>query len=75
MAIPSRMQDRTLVLSKLKQTNYATILTDVQLQAGKRISPEAAYFGQPIVKRWTDQSLSMKGFNYATQVQEIASAT
>ena len=71
MAIPSRMQDRTLVLSKLKQTNYATILTDVQLQAGKRISPEAAYFGQPTAKRWTDQSLSMKGFNYATQVQEI----
>jgi hypothetical protein len=65
------MQDRTLVLSKLKQTNYATILTDVNLQAGKRVSPESAYFGQPGVKRWTDAALAMKGFNYATQVQEI----
>src|SRR6266566_328466 len=71
MAIPSRMQDRALVLSKLKQTNYATILTDANLQAGKRISPEAAYFGQPDVKRWSDMNLSMKGHPYATQVQEI----
>src|SRR5260370_21369576 len=71
MSIPSRMQDRVLVLSKLKQTNYATILTDVNLQGGKRISPESAFFGQPMVTRWSDMNLSMKGHPYATQVQEI----
>ena len=71
MSIPSRMQDRVLVLSKLKQANYATILTDANLQAGKRISPESAFFGQPMVTRWSDMNLSMKGHPYATQVQEI----
>jgi hypothetical protein len=71
VSIPTRMKDRALVLSKLKQTNYATILTDVNLQGGKRISPESAFFGMPTVKRWTDQSLSMKGFDYSTQAQEI----
>jgi hypothetical protein len=71
MAIPSMMQNRTLVLSKLAQTSYATILTDVNLQAGKRISPESAYFGQPMVKRWSDAALSMKGYSYPTQLQEI----
>jgi hypothetical protein len=71
MALPSMMQNRTLVLSKLAQVAYATILTDVNLQGGKRISPEAAYFGQPTVKRWSDMGLSMKGYSYATQLQEI----
>jgi hypothetical protein len=65
------MQERTLVLSKLMQTAYATALTDVNLQAGKRISPESALFGMPTVKRWTDNALAMKGFNYSTQVDEI----
>ena len=60
-----------VILSKLAQTNYATILTDVNLQAGKRISPESALFGMPSVKRWTDNALAMKGFNYSTQVDEI----
>lgn len=71
MAIPSRMEDRPLVLSKLKQTNYATILTDVNLQGGKRVSPEAPIFGQPAVKRWTNRPLSMVGHDYTTQVQEV----
>src|SRR5579863_6286134 len=71
MSIPSMMQNRTLVLSKIMQTSYSTILTDVQLQAGKRISPESAFFGMPSVKRWTDMGLSMKGFFYSTQVDEI----
>lgn len=71
MAIPSRMQDRTLVLSKLKQTDYFTYLTDVNLQAGKRVTPEAALFGQPTVKRWSDQMLSMRGHSYGTQLLEV----
>src|SRR5260221_3578660 len=71
MAIPSRMEDRILVLSKLKQANYATLVTDVNLQAGKRVPVEAAVFGQPDVKRWTNQPLSMMGTDYATQTQEV----
>ena len=70
MSIPSRMEDRILVLSKLKQTNYATVLTDVNLQAGKRVPVESAVFGQPDVKRWSSQPLSMVGHDYATQLQE-----
>src|SRR5580700_2182027 len=71
MSIPSMMQNRTLILSKLMQTAYATILTDVNLQAGKRISPESPFFGMPSVKRWSDQALAMKGEFYSTQVDEI----
>jgi hypothetical protein len=71
MAIPSRMEDRPLILSKLKQTSYATILADANLQAGKRFSPEQALFGQPDIKRWTNRPLSMQGHDYATQVQEV----
>jgi hypothetical protein len=71
MAIPSRMEDRILVLSKLKQTNYATILTDVNLQGGKRVPVETAVFGQPDVKRWTTMPLSMVGHDYATLAQEV----
>jgi hypothetical protein len=71
MSIPSMMQNRTLVLSKLMQTAYATILTDVNLQAGKRISPESPFFGMPSTKRWSDMALAMKGEFYSTQVDEI----
>src|SRR5579859_3049558 len=71
MGVPSRMEDRVLVLSKLKQTSYATLLTDVQLQAGKRFMPEAAVFGQPDIKRWTSRPLSMTGHDYAIQVQQV----
>jgi len=65
------MQDRLLVLSKLKQTNFATILTDGNLQSGKRISPEAPLFAQPDIQRWTNRDLSMKGHDYATQMQQV----
>jgi hypothetical protein len=65
------MEDRVLVLSKLKQTNYATILTDVNLQGGKRFMPEAAVFGQPDIKRWSSRPLSMTGHDYAIQVQQV----
>jgi hypothetical protein len=65
------MEDRLLVLSKLKQTAYATILTDANLIAGKRIAVEGAVFGQPSIKRWTSQPLAMVGHDYATQVQEV----
>jgi hypothetical protein len=65
------MEDRLLVLSKLKQTNYATILTEAQLQGGKRIAVEGAAFGQPSIKRWTSQPLAMVGHDYATQVQQV----
>jgi hypothetical protein len=71
MAIPSRMEDRILVLSKLKQTNYATLVTDVNLALGKRVPVEAAVFGQPDVKRWTNMPLSMMGTDFATQTQEV----
>jgi hypothetical protein len=71
MAIPSRMEDRILVLSKLKQTSYATALTDVNLQGGKGVMPEAAVFGQPDVKRWTDMSLGMAGTDFARFTQEV----
>jgi hypothetical protein len=71
MAIPSRMEDRILVLSKLKQANYATVLTDVNLQGGKRVPVETAVFGQPDIKRWTNMPLSMMGTDFATQVQEV----
>jgi len=65
------MEDRPLILSKLKQTNYATLLTDVQLQGGKRFAPDAAVFGQPAIKRWSNEALSMQGHDYGTQVQEV----
>jgi hypothetical protein len=71
MTIPARIQERSLILSKLAQTVYGTALTDGNLQAGKRVSPESAFMPQPSVMRWTDQSLAMKGFNYSTQVSEI----
>ena len=71
MAMPSRMEDRILVLSKLKQANYATILTDANLIAGKRVPVEAPVFGQPDIKRWTNQSLSMVGHDYATLAQQV----
>lgn len=71
MAIPSRIEDRALVLSKLKQTAYGTALTDVNLQAGKRIPTENAVFGQPDIVRWTSRPLSMVGHDYATQVQQV----
>jgi hypothetical protein len=71
MAIPSRMEDRILVLSKLKQANYATLVSDANLIAGKRVPVEAAVFGQPDVKRWTTQPLTMAGTDYATQLQEV----
>lgn len=71
MAVPSRMMDRILVLSKLKETAYGTALTDANLIAGKRVPPETAVFGQPDVKRWTSQMLSMKGTDFAGQVQEV----
>lgn len=71
MAIPSRMEERLLVLSKLKQTNYATILADASLQAGKRISVEGAVFGQPSITRWASRPLAMVGHDYTTQVQEV----
>jgi hypothetical protein len=71
MAIPSRMEDRLLVLSKLKQTNYATILTDANLIGGKRISVDGAVFGQPSIKRWTSRPLAMVGHDYSTQTQEV----
>src|SRR5712691_10252526 len=71
MAIPSRMEDRVLILSKLKQTVYGTILTDVNLQGGKRFAPSAAVFGQPSIKRWSNEALSMQGHDYGTQLQEV----
>jgi hypothetical protein len=71
MAVPSRMEDRILVLSKLKQANYATILTDVNLQGGKRFMPEAAVFGQPDIKRYSTRPLSMTGHDYAIQLQQV----
>jgi hypothetical protein len=70
VSIPSRMQDSKLVLSKLKQTNYATSLTDVNLQGGKRIMVDSPVFGQMDITRWTDQGLSMKGHSYATMLQQ-----
>ena len=71
MAIPSRMEDRPLVLSKLKQTAYGTILTDVNLQGGKRVPVEQPIFGQPSITRWTNRPLSMVGTDYATLMQEV----
>lgn len=71
MGMPSRMEDRLLVLSKLKQTNYATLVSDANLILGKRIAVEGAVFGQPSVKRWTSQPLAMVGHDYATQTQEV----
>jgi hypothetical protein len=71
MAIPSRMEDRVLILSKLKQTNYATVLTDVNLQGGKRFMPEAAVFGQPDIKRYSSRPLSMTGHDYTVQLQQV----
>jgi len=43
MGMPSRMEDRLLVLSKLKQTNYATLVSDANLILGKRIAVETSY--------------------------------
>lgn len=71
MAIPSRMQDRILVVSDKKQTNYSTILTDVNLQAGKRFAPNAPVFGQPEPRFFTDRARSMKGHDYATLRKEV----
>lgn len=71
MSIPSRMTNKLLVLSKLKQTNYATILTDINLQAGKRFSAMAPTFGQPSSKQFSDRDFVMHGHDYGTQINEI----
>ena len=70
MAIPARMQERILVVSHLKQTAYATILTDVNLQAGKRLPPTAAFFGDPELTFFTDRERTMKGHDY-TIVRDV----
>jgi hypothetical protein len=69
VSIPSRMQDSKLVLSKLKQTNFATALTDANLIAGKRIMVDSPVYGQTDITRWTDKGLSQKGHDYATRAQ------
>lgn len=67
MAIPSRMLDRALVLSKLKQAAYGTVLTDVNLQAGKRFPPNTPVFGQPMPKFFTDRGRSMRSTDFTIQ--------
>lgn len=71
MSIPSRIKDRILVVSHLKQTDYATILTDANLQAGKRFSALGPVFGDPQSARWTNRNHAYKGHDYATQMQEV----
>jgi len=70
MGIPSRMKDRAVVLSKLKQANYATLVTDVNLGAGKRFAPNAAVFGQPEPRYYNNREQTMKAHDYTTQIIE-----
>jgi hypothetical protein len=70
MAIPSRLLDQRLVLSKLKQGAYGTALTDVNLQAGKRFSPVGQFFGQTTSKFYTNRNQSMRGNDFASVRQE-----
>jgi len=66
MAIPARIQERMLVVSHLKQSAYGTILTDVNLQGGKRLAPNAPVFGDPELSFFTDRDRTMKGHDFAT---------
>lgn len=70
MSIPSRLQDRILVLSHKKQTNFATILPDADLQAGKTVPAAATIFGQPEPQWWTDRELAYKGHDFPTRSVE-----
>lgn len=71
MSIPSRMQDRILVLSKLKQSAWGTLVSDANLQAGKRWAPNEPVFAEPIPAFWTNRHQSMKGHDYATERREV----
>jgi hypothetical protein len=71
MSIPSRLNNRILVLSKKKQVDYATILADSDLIAGKHFEVTAPTFGQPSTKRWSDRDLMMRGTDFGSQVVEI----
>lgn len=70
MAIPARMQDRILVLSKLKQGAYGAALTDASLQNGKRFPVNSPVFGQATSKFYTNQAQSMRGTDFVTVRQE-----
>jgi hypothetical protein len=71
MAIPSRIIDRALVLSALKQAAFGTAVTDVNLQGGKRFAPNNPLFGQTDSSFYTNRQVSMKGHDYSTQRQEV----
>jgi len=70
MTIPARMQDRILVLSKLKQPAYGVALPDASLQTGKRFSVNAPVFGQATSKFYTNRAQSMRGSDFVTVRQE-----
>lgn len=71
MGIPSRMQDYRLVVSKLKQADYATLVSDANLQGGKRLSPNAPLFGHRALSFENNLDVTMKGHDYATQQWEV----
>jgi len=67
MSIPSRMNERMIVLSKLKQANYSTLVSDANLQAGKRFAPAGPLLVLPTLALVDDVAHAMKGHDYATQ--------
>lgn len=71
MTIPSRIQDRQLVISKLKQADFATLVTDVNLGGGKRFAPNSPVFGQPVPSYYTNRAQTMKGHDYTTTRAEV----
>ena len=66
MGIPSRMQDRRLVLSKLKQANYATLVSDANLILGKGIPVNAPLFAHPQTTHRDNLAQSMKLHDFPT---------
>ncbi len=66
MSIPSRMQDRRLVLSKLKQADYATLVSDANLILGKGIPVNNPLFAHPQTVHRDNLAQSMKLHDFPT---------
>jgi hypothetical protein len=67
MSIPTRTLDGVFVVSDKKQADYATVLTDATLGAGKRYPLRAPVFGQPDRKFGNDRNWAFGGNGYLTQ--------
>ncbi|GEM_PF-3974340 len=60
-----------LVTSHLKQANFATLVTDANLQTGQRRALSGPIFAHPALSFWNNLELTGKGHDYLTQQVEV----